>query len=146
MILIIIISLALNYNHIAMSRTWSVAHVLSRVSQRGTKIGLNKEAEINFDTVLALRRIFSVHVSLAIWQVHPTLAWIFSLHERYSRVTKNQKVTISNALEIRHLVPKFDILFKKTTVLTESNTEAPEDHSRCHLPVFSCWTQGKFEY
>ena len=36
-----------------MSRTWSVAHVLSRVSQRGTKIGLDKEAEINFDTVLS---------------------------------------------------------------------------------------------
>ena len=36
-----------------MSRTWSVAHVLSRVSQRGTKIGLDKDAEINFDTVLS---------------------------------------------------------------------------------------------
>ena len=36
-----------------MSRTWSVAQVLSRSSQRGTKIGLDKEAEINFDTVLS---------------------------------------------------------------------------------------------
>ena len=36
-----------------MSRTWSVAHVLSRVSQRGTKIGLDKEAEVNFDAVLS---------------------------------------------------------------------------------------------
>ena len=73
-----------------MSRTWSLAHVLSRVSQRETKIGLDTEAEINFDTVLShnlpeignfsliilslaesLRRIFSVHVSLAISRVHP---------------------------------------------------------------------------
>ena len=114
-----------------MSRTWSVAHVLSRVSQRGTKIGLDKEAEINFDTVLSQNlpeignfsfvipsskgstpHFFSVHVSLTILRVHLMQAWIFSWHEQYSRVTKNQKVATSNPLEIRHLVSKFYILIK----------------------------------
>ena len=123
-----------------------------------------RRAEINLDAVLSQNlpeignfsfvipsskgstpHFFSVHVSLTLWRVHLMKAWIFSWQERYSRVTKNQKVAISNPLEIRHLISKFLYFLLKTIVLTESNTEAPKGHSGRHILVFSWWTQEKFE-
>ena len=58
---------------------------------------------------------FSVHMLPTILRVNLMQAWIFSWHERYSRVTKNQKVAIFNPLEIRNLFSKFYIFIKENS-------------------------------
>ena len=103
----------------------------SFLGEEGRSDSKKRRAEINLDAVLSQNlpeigkfsfvipsskgstpHFFSVHVSLTILRVHLMQAWIFSWHEQYSRVTKNQKVATSNPLEIRHLVSKFYILIK----------------------------------
>ena len=93
-----------------------------------------RRAEINLDAVLSQNlpeignfsfvmpsskgstpHFFSVHMLLTILRVNLMKAWIFSWHKRYSRVTKNQKVAISNPLKIRNLFSKFYIFIKENS-------------------------------